>query len=88
MPGGGNNNSGWETHKENIQPLSRGRKVSILQHSLDTSRNVVDYEQEMEQQIRLYLHIESLWGITTREGLVHDHMLSVLNTKYVNFVPF
>ena len=30
-----NEGSGWELSKENIQPLSSGRKMSFLTHSLD-----------------------------------------------------
>jgi hypothetical protein len=44
--------NGWELCKENIQPLSGGRKVSILEQSLDASKNMTDYENEMDGQIR------------------------------------
>ncbi len=49
--------SGWELCKENIQPLSSGRNISLLQHSLDTSKSLADHEADIEHQVRLALKL-------------------------------
>jgi hypothetical protein len=40
--------SDWETSKENIQPLSSGRKMSSLNHSLLKDKEYVDMDAETE----------------------------------------
>ncbi|CAG7838355.1 unnamed protein product [Allacma fusca] len=45
--------SDWELSKENIQPLSSGRKMSFLTHSLDESE-FARISREMEDQIKEY----------------------------------
>jgi hypothetical protein len=43
--------SGWELHKENIQPLSSGRSITLLQNSLDPSKSMADHEAEIKSQV-------------------------------------
>ena len=49
-PGGGGDSTDWELSKENVQPLRQGRRVDVLNTSLQTAADEQTAQKIAEQR--------------------------------------
>ena len=58
-PGGAGDSADWELSKENVQPLRQGRRVDVLNTSLQTTGDLEMAQKTAEQ--RRWVHQTGAW---------------------------